>query len=1037
MTDAQIQIPFVGGPDESTDPRQLPPGRVISVTNAVYDADGSYQPRLGSVRLASAGVSGTSAPSTLMRVTSYGNELLAVDQAGGEANLWTFNQQGALWTLRDWLPGYGVTRKPLLNSTTSFQSWGEATGSGYRVLAWLDTFDGQVRGAIYDLATGALISGPTILANNINGPANVSCGIVGTVAVVLWATTAAISAASIQLSPLAASWTSTPGINDANYTGSKIYGSAFMSTRFAIAYQNGAGASNLRMVLFDNTITSQANVAGTAGTIGAGAPQAIAGKGQTGNTLWWVFINGSVNGNVFAVDPGTLAAVGGPFTFSKAANLSPVVFDQLAVECNGGNARTCAVIGEMSAVGGSGGCTYAFYNTSGIIGSPKGIGQTFLASAPFATNGQNGALLVLFRVFQTFGLGAASTSYLLYDLSPNGSLSANPQLLAIVGPGLAQSNFNSGMILPQFQVRSATQYECVVPIVRAAGGRLGIDLVTLDTAAGYQYSSAHLGKERYFGGHYYDGQRVVETGFTTAPQMQLNSLAPGGNTFQYATTFARIDSQGNLEESAPSTFLTTANSAANCNVVVNCLHTTNKQRVNDAGQAPTNPVYILVYRTANLANGDTTLYRVTKEPFPAANENLWTAANVVINDTLSDLALTDGTHPALYTVGGELAHNAPETFTHLCAHKNRIWGIGADQRTVWCSQTYSDSLLPAWNAVATFSVDDTDEPLAALGSLYDKLILLTRTRCYVVYGDGPSPAGTGSDLSQPQQVPQVAGCVEPRSVVQTPLGLMWLSLRGFELLKPDLSIEWIGRPVSVSSKTYPVCTSAVLCEDSQTVRFSMVAQESFPPGGGVLGVVLVYDYRRERWTTHNISRGGTQAGAQGAPVQCAVWHPTLGYVLGYNDTNTPTNPPIVSRESTTADGATAYQDLSLYPPPLSVQMAWVKAADLQGWQRVRRVRLLSQYYSAHDLACTVDYDFGRVTGEAHNFSGATITGFQAAGVEQVRITPGSGKSQAIRLTFTVSPWANTPGRGAALTGVSFEVKKKAGGYKNLGNAQKS
>ena len=175
MTDDQIQIPFAGGPDETIDPRMLPPGSVISVRNANFDLDGSYQPRLGYKQL------GSTTSGYLARLQASRSELLLVDGA----NVNTYNSVADKWVAGDSVNPLAVTHAPVQNATTNYASWAEASANGYRVVAWIDSIDGQPRATVYDQTTGAVVLAPTILVHTSgNQHDNVFAFVCGTTCIV-------------------------------------------------------------------------------------------------------------------------------------------------------------------------------------------------------------------------------------------------------------------------------------------------------------------------------------------------------------------------------------------------------------------------------------------------------------------------------------------------------------------------------------------------------------------------------------------------------------------------------------------------------------------------------------------------------------------------------------------------------------------------------------------------------------------------------------------------------------------------------------
>ena len=103
-----------------------------------------------------------------------------------------------------------------------------------------------------------------------------------------------------------------------------------------------------------------------------------------------------------------------------------------------------------------------------------------------------------------------------------------------------------------------------------------------------------------------------------------------------------------------------------------------------------------------------------------------------MDNTLADTSLSDGSHPVLYTTSGELPHNAPESMVSIVSHNDRIWGIAADRRTgrrASSKRTWT-GVIPSWTILQSFTVDDANEPIVSLASLYDKLLIFTRSRVY-------------------------------------------------------------------------------------------------------------------------------------------------------------------------------------------------------------------------------------------------------------------------------------------------------------------
>jgi hypothetical protein len=1015
MSDPQITVPFAGGPDETIDPRSLPPGSVISALNQVYDADGAYVVRYGVTML-------PSGPSSVFRLAVFASELLAIAALGV---LWSCSPSDNAFVQRDTMAAVSVTHASLFNATGSFGSWGEAIVGNYRVVAYqADTTD--VNANIYDLTTGALVSKTTLGAvSNVAGPVYV--GAVGTTAVVTGANATNIVGFTIDLSSTVGSWSVGTNLDASDYNlgNSNVYAAAFTATRVYIAYEvAGSSPSTLKVRNFPVALTSPTTGTTTLAGTSHGLT-CISMEATNGENVWVAFVasTSSYTDHTVMTQWTTVPAFTQAYSMTPASNVTSAHVTRIGIARMASN----QVLAAMSSDPPSGeGTSYTQFRASfGQVGLAMGVFGVALASNPIALNST--AYCYMFSPY--VGLQNPGTYFLVDLIAGTTGTAVMPSIQAVLAPSIVNiAGEGSGgfAVLPPI-VQNGANYETVMPIVSGAAGRQGIELFTFETATMARLWSGGetLGKEAYFGGSYYDGERACEIGFPIAPLIQsLTNISGTGNTYDYCVTFARVDRKGNIEESAPSPVNSvTSGSSADVTVLVDSLWLTNKQRLGQDGQ-----VGVLVYRTQKTSSGDTLFYRVNKDPISFFNSQ--TATSVSYTDTLSDAALTDGTHPVLYTISGELAHNAPETPVASCVHKLRRWQIGADQRTIWYSQTYSDSFVPSFSDVQQITVDDAGEPLIALASLYDKLLIFTRSRIYVVFGDGPSIAGTGNDLTTPQRVPSAAGCIDPRSIVNTPLGVMFQSQRGLEVIGTDLSVQFIGQPVSTTTKTFPICVGAVFVESSSTVRFAMTNSEAYPNVGA--GAVVLYDIRRGRWAVHqitNIVNSGPPPYALNAPMQACTLHQTLGWVGAYNDSSSPN--AYVFRENTTAD-ATPWLDFGAYFVPLSVTTAWIKT-DLQGWQSVRRVRVLAQYFDQHQLSIALNYDYQQQR-EVHSWSDTVIAGIASVGWEQFRAIPTQRRCEAIQVTIATSAPATNAvgtGRGAGFTGLSFEVRAQKGGYRRF------
>lgn len=111
----------------------------------------------------------------------------------------------------------------------------------------------------------------------------------------------------------------------------------------------------------------------------------------------------------------------------------------------------------------------------------------------------------------------------------------------------------------------------------------------------------------------------------------------------------------------------------------------------------------------------------------------------------------------------------------------------------------------------------------------EKLILFEDNRIFSLTGQGPTPTGDQNDFSEPSLVTSDAGCIDPRSIVLIPIGILFQSNKGIYLLSRSLETKYIGAPVEAFNNQ--TITSAKLLQDQNQVR--LLSSD---------GTTLVYDY---------------------------------------------------------------------------------------------------------------------------------------------------------------------------------------------------
>lgn len=169
---------------------------------------------------------------------------------------------------------------------------------------------------------------------------------------------------------------------------------------------------------------------------------------------------------------------------------------------------------------------------------------------------------------------------------------------------------------------------------------------------------------------------------------------------------------------------------------------------------------------------------------------------VVSNFTLFDGPSKDYngllSEPYLYTTGNILDNVPPPACKAMCVHQNRLVIGGADDPTViWFTKELNPTDAPGFNDTLTFTVEDGGA-VTGLASLENSLIVFKRGDIFVISGTMPDSTGYAPSLSPPICLPHGIGCRDHRSVVETPIGVFFLSSRTIELLTPNFELQPVG-----------------------------------------------------------------------------------------------------------------------------------------------------------------------------------------------------------------------------------------------------
>lgn len=468
------------------------------------------------------------------------------------------------------------------------------------------------------------------------------------------------------------------------------------------------------------------------------------------------------------------------------------------------------------------------------------------------------------------------------------------------------------------------------------------DLVRLDSTHRHRWATAHMNGTTHVAGPVlceYDGRRTYESNFVHRPVVSMGSTGAGTFTGNWGCTaiYEHVDSAGNVHWSAPADAVT--------------INVTNKVSIDwtvygaltRRGAGQSEQLRIALYRTTS--NGSV-YYRLTTLDNPTTSTGLATYTDSVADATLDDGQTLYGTTALPGTLGAAQPRVAPAGLLVVWRHNNRLMGIGHDRHTVWYSAELVDGEGTWWSDAFRISVGSRRK-LVAGASQDGTLVLFSDQETFVVVGDGPPEnGGNGTEFSTPRAASTDVGCINPLAVVTTSDGTMFQSLRGIEILTKSFAVEWIGEPVAQTLASFPYISSAVVDQKNALVLFHCHATSS----GGLVtgsGVTLVYDLTLKQWQKERY----LESSNAGIPVQDGC----IAEVDGETRRHIMRPSGAVYRQKSTAN-VSAYLDATNTWRTMRVGSPWFAVAGKSGEGWIRRLELMFERHTNHDLAISFYYD---------------------------------------------------------------------------------
>lgn len=417
------------------------------------------------------------------------------------------------------------------------------------------------------------------------------------------------------------------------------------------------------------------------------------------------------------------------------------------------------------------------------------------------------------------------------------------------------------------------------------------------------------------------------TGSHTTETITLTgNMVEADGPYFYVAVYEYQDAQGNIFQSAPSIPVKVTLSSGGLFAVVNVVYLNLTEKT---------LVKVCVYRWGT---SQQVYYQTTSIINPiVANPGTQSITFIDVNSNATILG-----NEILYTNGGVLEDIGPPAFDNVFLFDDRMWGIvSEDKNLIWFSKQIIEGTPVEFSDQFTFfvapsiSAQGPTGPLLCGFPLDEKLVLFKRAAIYYINGSGPDNTGSNDQYSQPTFITSTVGCVNQKSIVFIPNGLMFefQSEAGNQiyLLGRDLSTSYIGAPVEALTQNATV-QSAINIPGTNQVRFTLSS-----------GITVMYDYFYGEWGEfENVNA-----------LSSCIYQGLHTYINSFDQI-------LQETPGVYLDGST--------PVCMRFTTAWIKLAGLQGYQRAFWMSFLGTYYSPHKLQISVSYDY-----QANTPSNAGIT----------------------------------------------------------------
>jgi hypothetical protein len=959
-----IEVPFSSGLDTKGDARAGRPPKLDIARDVQFDELGGLQTRKPFPAMSNQ-IFGGGTLANCRRLAVVNGELCVFTDTA----LYSWNAQLAKWVLRATHLAAAIEETPVFATTGDQIDGDRAELNGTVVVVWNET--AGIFGAAYDKATGAVLVGPTAFSG-------IRPRLVALATKILLFTFEVTDLRVRAIDPA----NPAPGIAG---VGTQVFTNfnAYYDVVKIDGQDQCAGVGRLSPTTSYAAFKVTAALVITTSVKGRTADGPVAVSVVPGGAQIQIVRSNGPNVQGDLLTTSTLADV----FVNQALGMSGT--DQIAAchrSAQNGGAFRCYVFATagQSPTGLSWGTSVNWVDSAGVIGTPITVAlQVVAASRAFDCNGSVFAWLAFGSTTSfanTLGGEVGSTlqnSYFLYR--DDAFLCA--KAVTGTGGGFPPSTGR----LPGITALSSTSFAwCASRKRRFVAGATGnegfaarslID-VQVDLDSDEARRTAVIGRTMYLAAGevlQYDGVGLVECGFHVFPWFVGMIEVPGGSltagsVYAYKSTWRYQNGQNETERSSTATIGTITLTVG---TRVDLLTPVSLTVTHKLSIAPG----VEYWRTTRNPAGPDEPFRLVTSNDPAAtvNPNRYLANapaagfGATIQDVIGDTALL--ALEANPENGAVLPSFSPPPARIVIATDTRLFlaGVAGDPDAVWYSRRRGEGEIAAFNETLRVAVPRTGGAVTALAFNNETLTVFRETAIYALPGDGLDNLGFGSNFGPARTISLDVGAVNHESVALTPMGLVFKSSKGWYLLTPSWTPQYIGAQVNAYDAEDVLAVHVV--ESQHHVRILTGSR------------MIVWDYSA---VTAESPLGQWGEWTVSTPVHAAIWN-------GQHVLLTPTGPVAQALDYT----GTNYG--------IDVETAWVKPVEQQGEFFLRWMAALGEYRSSHLVRMRLarDYQYDGAGNPAYfddfTWSPSPTT---AGSALQVKHPPTQNRMQAFKARLT-------------------------------------